>query len=106
MEKVIHAVQIVETDTGYRIEITGDKERLKQIFEHLPFGKGGPFGFSGFRGGPGGFRGGPWGFLRHGPWGFRGPWAGWGHHGCGHGPWGWGTEESGEEYSGQAPETV
>ncbi len=49
-EKVIHELRIVETEDGFRIEIKGDKERLRGLFEHgmLPFGLGrmgqGPFG--------------------------------------------------------------
>ena len=42
-EKVIHEVRIVETEDGYRIEIKGDKERLKEMFS----GRGwGPFSFA------------------------------------------------------------
>jgi hypothetical protein len=75
MEQVIHEVKIIETDDGYRIEIKGDKAKIKQFFERMPFR------------GHGGFRGGPWGFF-----------GGWRHHG-GHGPFGWGFgHEEEEEY--------
>lgn len=67
-EKVIHELRIIETEDGFRIEIKGDKERLRGMFEHgmFPFGRGGhghhhgPFGRHGF--GPFGrrFEGAPW----------------------------------------------
>ncbi len=88
-EKVIHEVRVVETDDGFRIEIKGDKERLrefvKRFAEGFPFGPGfkshrhGPFRGGPFRHGP--FRHGPW---RHGPRGFG--------FGFGAGPW-WGEED-------------
>jgi hypothetical protein len=74
-EKVIHEIRIVETDDGYRIEIKGDKERLREMF-----GKGAfPFGFGRFGHGP---------FQHHGPRGWGFPWGrrGW-----------WPEEESGRE---------
>ena len=40
MEKVINEFRVIETDDGYRIEIKGDKERIKRMFG----------GFGGFRG--------------------------------------------------------
>ena len=71
-DKILHEVRIVETEDGYRIEIKGDKERLKQMFDKgFPFGRmAGGFG--------GGF--GPGRHGHHGPfgWGRRGPWGGWG----------------------------
>jgi hypothetical protein len=30
-EKVIHEVRFIETDDGFRIEVKGDKERLKEM---------------------------------------------------------------------------
>ena len=94
-EKVIHEVRIVETDDGFRIEIKGDKERLRA----MGFGQGGfPFGFGGGHGPFGGHRG-PRGF------GFRGGW----HHGrgpWGHGPWGhhpWWSDEPETPVSREAP---
>ncbi|MCA9995207.1 MAG: hypothetical protein KDE56_05645 [Anaerolineales bacterium] len=35
-EKVIHEVKFIETDTGFRVEINGDKEFLN----NMGFGKG------------------------------------------------------------------
>ncbi len=29
-DKVIHEMRVIETETGYRIEINGDKERIKR----------------------------------------------------------------------------
>jgi hypothetical protein len=59
MEKVINEFRVIETDDGYRIEIKGDKERLKKMFSgrnHWRKRKHrrgfGPFGF--------GFMPGPW----------------------------------------------
>ncbi len=64
MEKVIHEIKIVETDDGFRIEIKGDKEAIRQMLggfgPGFPFGRGFHFGF-----GPN-FWGRRWG--RHGPW--------------------------------------
>ncbi len=58
MEEVIHEIKIVETDDGYRIEIKGDKQRIKRILDNMPFGMGMPFGFQfGARGRPGHRRG-------------------------------------------------
>ena len=71
-DKVISEFKVVETEDGYRIEIKGDKEKLKKMFEHGPRGF-----FPGMRHGRHGF--GPFGFRHHGPWG--------------HGPWGWWDEE-------------
>jgi hypothetical protein len=62
MEKVIGEFKIVETEDGYRIEIKGDRERMKEIFSGLRWHKFRsrhfhPVGFgraSGVRWGPGG----------------------------------------------------
>lgn len=32
-EKILHEVRFIETDDGFRIEIKGDKERIKELFE-------------------------------------------------------------------------
>ena len=75
-EKVLHEVRIVETEDGFRIEIKGDKERLKEMFS-----KGFPFsGMGGGFGGPFGRGFGPGRHGHHGPfgWGRRGGWGGWG----------------------------
>lgn len=62
MDKVIKEFRVIETDDGFRIEIKGDKERMKKFM-------------SGF--------GRPWGgHYRRGPgWGMR-----WGPFGHGFGP--------------------
>ena len=57
-EKVLHEVKVVETEDGFRIEIKGDKERLKE----LGFGPGMRFGH-GF--GPGPFGHGMRHAMRH-----------------------------------------
>ena len=58
-DKVIHEVKFIETDDGYRVEINGDKEQLKKMFDK---GRGfGPMGFFSHK-------------MRHASWG-RGPWA-------------------------------
>lgn len=46
-EKVIHEYRLIETDDGFRIEIRGDKEELRNWMK-------------------GGHRRGPWGRRRHG----------------------------------------
>lgn len=33
-DKVIHEMRLIETDDGFRIELKGDKERLKKMFFH------------------------------------------------------------------------
>jgi hypothetical protein len=87
-EKVIHEVRFIETDDGFRIEVKGDKERMKE----MGFGPGMGF-WPGMGFGPrmhfwrAGRK------HRHGP-GFRPPWM-----------WGWWGEEpegeEGEEESGK-----
>jgi hypothetical protein len=63
MEKVINEFRVIETDDGFRIEIKGDKEAIRQMLggfagRHSFFGAKGPFG-RGFRFGCGpGFWGG------------------------------------------------
>jgi hypothetical protein len=80
-DKVIHEIRIIETDDGFRIEIKGDKERLKE----MGFGPGMFFG--GQRHGPG-----------HGHWGpGRGFGSGFFWRGFGFGPWGQRSPEYGEE---------
>jgi hypothetical protein len=34
-EKIIHEVRFVETDDGFRIEVKGDKERMREMKEHM-----------------------------------------------------------------------
>jgi hypothetical protein len=78
-EKVVHEGRFIETDDGYRIEVKGDKERLKEMGfgpGMMGFGRGMGFGprmfFKRRRG-----RHGRHGHRRHrfGP-GF-GPWSWW-----------------------------
>ncbi len=72
MEKVIQEFKIVETDDGFRIEIKGDKEKMREFVMNMD-----PRNW-----------GGPWGMFRrhrrhHGPWVFAGkfpfspPWMWW-----------------------------
>lgn len=70
-EKVISEIRLIETDDGFRLEVKGDKERMKKM------------GFFPGMWAPG--MGGAWSFgRRHG---FR-------HQGWrSHGPWGWWGEE-------------
>jgi hypothetical protein len=70
-DKVIHEVRFIETDDGFRIEVKGDKERMREMGFGPGFGPGMGFGWMhrrhwrrgrGWHGfGPGHF--GPWG-----PW--------------------------------------
>jgi len=95
-DKTLFEVNVVETDEGFRIEVKGDKERLRAMgFGQgtFPFGFGGGHGpFGGHHGPRGfGFRGG-WHHGR-GPWG-RGPW--------GHRPW-WADDEPETSANREAP---
>jgi hypothetical protein len=67
-EKVIHEYRLIETDEGYRIEITGDKEQINKWMK------------GGRRRGPMGWRGGGFGPYRMG---FPGMMFMKGHHGPG-----------------------
>lgn len=77
MEKVIKELRVIETDDGFRIEIKGDKEKIRSFISGFgdpkrwhhwqsrrPRGHWGPFGF----------RFGPWMGMKEGfcwgPWGF------------------------------------
>jgi hypothetical protein len=89
MEKIIQEFRIIETDDGFRIEIKGDKEELREFVMSLdprnwPRHKWGPWD-------------GPWSWQpkrgqrrRGGRFPF-GPGAFFGF-----GPWGWGDEEDDE----------
>jgi len=73
MENVITEIRVIETEDGFRIEVKGDKEKLRPFFS----GAGGPEAWhrGPWRGGKGrwGF-GFPPGFMMHmAPW-----WGGWG----------------------------
>ncbi|MBN1200726.1 MAG: hypothetical protein JXJ20_02605 [Anaerolineae bacterium] len=79
MEEVIREFRIIETDDGFRIEIKGDKEELRDFVMSLDprywmhgLHKGSRRGKEGFRAGPGAF------------------------FGFGPGPWDWGEEEGWE----------
>jgi len=86
MEKIIQEFRIIETDDGFRIEIKGDKEQLREFVMSLdprhwmrrgPFGPPPPWGRRGKHG-----RGHGFGFGPMGAWfGFGGP------------PWEWDEEE-------------
>ncbi len=54
-EKVIHEVRVVETEDGFRIELKGDKEQLRQLISRFGLGNqhrgfGGHQGFAGHHG--------------------------------------------------------
>lgn len=74
MEKVIQEFKIVETDDGFRIEIKGDKEKIRDFVMGIdPRNWGGPWGWG--RHHRHGGRRGPWVFagkMRFGP-----PWMWW-----------------------------
>lgn len=77
MEKVIQEFKVVETDDGFRIEIKGDKEKMREFVMGMDPRRWGESGF------------GPWGGSRRrhrrvrGPWMFAGrmpfspPWMWW-----------------------------
>jgi hypothetical protein len=58
MEKIINEFKVVELDDGFRIEIKGDKEAIRQMLKGFgpwncfggkgPFGRGFHFGFGPF----------------------------------------------------------
>jgi hypothetical protein len=99
-EKIIHQITITETDDGYRIEIKGDKEKLRAMGFGRGFGPGMLFrgmrpGFGG-RPGPhgfGGHHGHHWQHGEHGNHGDFGP-RGWGRRGWGPG---WMQQEEGHQ---------
>jgi hypothetical protein len=49
MEKIINEVKIIETEDGFRIEIKGDKEAIREMLRNFgsgfPIGHGLPFDF-------------------------------------------------------------
>lgn len=78
-EKVIHEVRFIETDDGFRIEVKGDKERLKEMGwgQGMGFGPG-MFHMRGMPFGPGkGFAKRMRRARRHGRKHGFGPWAWW-----------------------------
>ena len=73
MEKVIREFRIIETDDGYRIEIKGDKEKLKRFMggfggRHGRRHRHGPFKIFGMPGRGFGFGGGPGFWAGFAPW--------------------------------------
>jgi hypothetical protein len=92
-QAMIHEFKIEETEDGYRIEIKGDKEQIKRLFEHGPFGMRMPFVF-GF--GPRHGHHGPRHWKKRGFHWKGNPW--------GHGPKHWGQHH--EEDEGPSPYSV
>ncbi len=83
MENVITEFRVIETDDGFRIEIKGDKEKLRPFFTGAGSSGAWRHGHWGGHRGPGGMFGFMPGFMmRMGPW-----WGGWGY----------GPEEEGKE---------
>jgi len=79
-EKVLHEMRFIETDDGFRIEVKGDKERMKEMGWGPGMGLGMGMG-SGMEFMPGRrfwrkMRRGARKHWKHGP-------------GAGHGPWNW-----------------
>ena len=73
MEKVIHEFRIIETDDGFRIEIKGDKERMREFVEQMDPRNWGPWRAWGRRRGRRGFGSKMFfGFGAH-PWAWWGP---------------------------------
>ena len=68
MEKVIQEFRVIETEDGFRIEIKGDKEKMKDFMKG--FRHRGRHGFHRRRRGPVGW--GPWMWMHGAPW--CGPW--------------------------------
>lgn len=65
MEKVINEFRVIETDDGFRIEIKGDKEKIKAFMSGLGWHKRWPRWRTrrrGFFWGPFSFGCGPWDF--------------------------------------------
>src|SRR5687768_15207633 len=101
-DKVLHEVRIIETDDGFRIEIKGDKDKIREFLTHRGFGMGMPG--MGMPPGPMGF--GPKGFMhrrhhhehgRHrGPFGHFARFMG--------GPWDWDNDEDDAEPRKRGPE--
>jgi hypothetical protein len=76
MEKVIQEFRVIETDDGYRIEIKGDKEKMKPFINCFGSKRhsrrnrrrrwGGPFGFGPMAWMRAMHSGGPWDFEPEG----------------------------------------
>ncbi len=82
MENVITEFRVIETDDGFRIEIKGDKEKLRPFFTGAGGSGAWRHGHWGGHRGPGMFGFIPPFMMRMGPW-----WGG----------WGFGPEEEGKE---------
>jgi hypothetical protein len=72
MEKVINELRVIETDDGFRVEIKGDKEKIKAFMSDIGSHKR-RHGRGGRSWGPVPF--GPWMWMKaaacHGPWDFE-----------------------------------
>ena len=81
-EKILHEYRVIETEDGFRIEIKGDKEKLRKMIDRMTMR------MSGMRGKRGGGEGHRHEGSRHekGHRG-RGRRGRWGKRGMGHGPW-------------------
>ena len=89
MEKVINEFRVIETDDGFRIEIKGDKEKIRSFI--APFGGFKRWSHWGSREGR---HGGHWGAFHFGPWtGMKGGFC-WG-------PWSANSEEDEERDEAQ-----
>jgi hypothetical protein len=67
MEKIINEFRVIETDDGFRIEIKGDKEKIKSFMSGFGKHKRGPHWHARQRHanwGPFGFASGPWMWMR------------------------------------------
>lgn len=102
-EKVLHEIRIVETDDGFRIEINGDKDKIREFLTHRGFGMGVPG--MGMPPGPMGF--GRRGFMhrrhhehgrhpKHGPFGHFARFMS--------GPWDWDDDEEADAPRKRGPE--
>jgi hypothetical protein len=67
MEKIINEFRVIETDDGFRIEIKGDKEKIRSFISGFGgprrwrhWGPGGALHFGPWMGMKGGFCWGPW----------------------------------------------
>jgi hypothetical protein len=81
MDKVINEFRVIETEDGFRIEVKGDKEKMKRFMRGFR-GYRGRHGYRGRWRGPFGFRMGPMMWMHGFPW--------WG-------PWDFEEEDEGEE---------
>jgi hypothetical protein len=62
MEKIINEFRVIETDDGFRIEIKGDKEKIKSFMSGFGRHKRWPHGHA--RWGPFAFAFGPWMWMK------------------------------------------